>query len=152
MRGNKPPIFLPVPGKQGIYVLEAPGDIEPTQSTSAADCRAPADIEPTPSQLAPDRGAPADVEPTHSTCAADTRIPADIEPSPSQCAPDSPAPSDIGKIPSPCPSDSSESDEKYDSETGSDIGLDFITDSDFYMEHARATPHCDPEPTPGTCT
>ena len=152
MRGNKPPIFRTFPRKHRIHVLEAPGDIEPTQSTSAADCRAPADIEPTPSQLAPDRGAPADVEPTHSTCAVDTRIPAGIEPSPSQCAPDSPAPSDIGKIPPPCPSDSSESDEKYDSETGSDIGLDFITDSDFYMEHARATPHCDPEPTPGTCT
>lgn len=152
MRGNKPPIFRTFPRKHRIHVLEAPGDIEPTHSTCVADSRAPAHIEPTPSQLAPDRGAPADVEPTHSTCAADTRIPADIEPSPSQCAPDSPAPSDIGKIPSPCPSDSSESDEKYDSETGSDIGLDFITDSDFYMEHARATPHCDPEPTPGTCT
>ena len=169
MRGNKPPIFRTFPRKHRIHVLEAPGDIEPTHSTCAADSRAPADaepnsstcaavngapvnVEPTPSQLAPDSGAPADVEPTHSTCAADTRAPADIEPTPSQSAPDSTAPSNIEKITSPCPSDSSESDEKHDLETGSDIGLDFITDSDLYMEHARATPHCDPEPTPDTCT
>ncbi|XP_011240650.2 neurogenic locus notch homolog protein 1-like isoform X1 [Mus musculus] len=164
VRGNKPPIFLPVPGKQGIYVLEAPGDIEPTQPTSAADSRAPADaepnsstcaavngapvnVEPTPSQLAPDSGAPADVEPTHSTCAADTRAPADIEPTPSQSAPDSTAPSDIEKITSPCPSDSSESDEKYDLETGEEpspvADLDEDIAEDFYdaLESADLTGH-----------
>lgn len=131
---------------------EAPGKIKPTQSTCAVDIRAPADKVPTPSQSVADNGAPADGEPNSSTCAPDSGVPVNVEPSPSQCAPESGDPDDDVKIPSPCPADISESNEKYDSETGIDMGLDFIIDSDFYMEHARDTPHCDPEPTPGTCT
>lgn len=164
MQGNKPPIFLHSPRKHRISVPEVPGDID---STCAADSRAPADKVPSPSksakvqptfstcaavngapvdveqilfQCVPDSGDPAVIEPTHSSCAADTRAPADIKPNFPQLAPDSGAPADTEKLPSPRPA-ISESDEKFDSETGSDIGLNFIIDSDIYMEHARDIPH-----------
>lgn len=151
MEGKKTVILLHMPQEQRISVPEAPAGIEPTHSTCAAEDISSNDIEPTHSTCAAHTGAPGDTEPIPSTCAPDSSTPADAEQIPSPCPADSGVPANTEPIPSPCPTGSAESNEKHDSETSSDKGLDFIIDLAVYKEHARDTPHADPEPTPGPC-
>ncbi|XP_076770378.1 uncharacterized protein LOC143434712 [Arvicanthis niloticus] len=109
----------------------APAQMDPSAPTTAADSGAPADMDPTVPTSAAVSGAPADMDPTVQITAADIGAPAAIHPPASQS-----------------PTEHAELNEKRDSETASDTGPDFIIDLSIYREHARDTPHADPEPIP----
>ncbi|XP_076770374.1 uncharacterized protein LOC143434710 [Arvicanthis niloticus] len=162
---RRTPVRHPDKPSSSAAVRRSQAEIDPTASTTAADRGSPAEIDPTAPTTAADTGAPAEMDPSAPTTAADTGAPADMNPTVHTSAPvsgtpgdmdptvqttagDTGAPAAIHPTASQCPTEHAELNEKRDSETASDTGPDFIIDLSIYREHARDTPHADPEPIP----
>ncbi|XP_076770380.1 uncharacterized protein LOC117721352 [Arvicanthis niloticus] len=142
------PVRHPDKPSSSAAVRGSPAEIDPTAPTTAADTGAPAEMVPTAPTTAANSGAPADMDPTVPTSAPVSGAPADMDPTVHTMAADIGAPAAIHPTASQCPNEHAELNEKRDSETASDTGPDFIIDLSIYREHARDTPHADPEPIP----